>query len=103
MLVTPKKGTACLTLTLVVDATVIVMVSPHNDHCLFQIISRCRVGLLKTAKSVRLAAVPRWRTPCFVCGHKLMRHAEQVPQDIGRDAGQANQHGAVDRNSLAGG
>ena len=28
-------------------------------------------------------------------GHKLVRHAEQVPQDIGRDAGQANQHGAV--------
>ena len=28
-------------------------------------------------------------------GHKLVRHGEQVPQDIGRDAGQANQHGAV--------
>jgi hypothetical protein len=42
MLVTPKKGTACLTLTLVVDATVIVMVSPQNDHCLLQIISRRR-------------------------------------------------------------
>ena len=36
MLVTPKKGTACLTLTLVVDATVIVMVSTRNDHCLLQ-------------------------------------------------------------------
>src|SRR5215469_2863383 len=34
------------------------------------------------------AAVPRWR-------HKLVSHAEQVPQDIVCDAGQANQHGAV--------
>jgi hypothetical protein len=47
-LVRPKKGTACLTLTLLVDATVIVMVSPQNDHCWLQIISRCSVGLLKT-------------------------------------------------------
>jgi hypothetical protein len=28
-------------------------------------------------------------------GNKLVSHAEQVPQDIGCDAGQANQHGAV--------
>jgi hypothetical protein len=28
-------------------------------------------------------------------GHELVSHAEQVPQDIGRDAGQANQHGGV--------
>jgi hypothetical protein len=28
-------------------------------------------------------------------GYKLVSHAEQVPQDIGCDAGQANQHGAV--------
>ena len=28
-------------------------------------------------------------------GHKLVSHTEQVPQDIGCDAGQANQHGAV--------
>ena len=27
--------------------------------------------------------------------HKLVSHAEQVPQDIGCDAGEANQHGAV--------
>jgi hypothetical protein len=28
-------------------------------------------------------------------GHKLVSHAEQVPQDIGCNAGKANQHGAV--------
>jgi len=28
-------------------------------------------------------------------GHKLVSHTEQVPQDIGCDAGQANQHGGV--------
>jgi len=28
-------------------------------------------------------------------GYKLVSHAEQVPQDIGCDAGQSNQHGAV--------
>lgn len=27
--------------------------------------------------------------------NKLVRHAEQLAQDIGRDAGQANQHGVV--------
>ncbi|MGA8440593.1 MAG: hypothetical protein WB762_25240 [Candidatus Sulfotelmatobacter sp.] len=30
-----------------------------------------------------------------VRGHKPVSHAEQVPQDIGRDAGHAIQHGAV--------
>jgi hypothetical protein len=28
-------------------------------------------------------------------GHELVSHAEQVPQDTGRDARQANQHGTV--------
>jgi hypothetical protein len=28
-------------------------------------------------------------------GHKPVSHAEQVPQYIGRDAGQPNQHSAV--------
>ena len=28
-------------------------------------------------------------------GHKLVSHAEQVPQYIGCDAGQADQHGVV--------
>jgi hypothetical protein len=31
----------------------------------------------------------------LVGGHELVSHAEQVAQDIGRDAGHANQHGAV--------
>jgi hypothetical protein len=39
--------------------------------------------------------VPRWRVACRVRGHKLVSHAEQVPQDIGCDAGQTNQHGGV--------
>jgi len=30
-----------------------------------------------------------------VRGYKLVSHAEQVPQDIGCEAGQANQHGVV--------
>jgi hypothetical protein len=40
-------------------------------------------------------AMSRGRTACRVSGHKLVSHAEQVPQDIGRDTGQANQHGVV--------
>jgi len=46
-------------------------------------------------KSDRLASVPRWRTGCRVGGHELASHAEQVPQDIGCHAGQANQHGGI--------
>ena len=54
------------------------------------------LGLLGSQPELhRLAAVSRWRTPCSVGGHKLVSHAEQVPQDIGCDAGQANQHGSV--------
>jgi hypothetical protein len=40
-------------------------------------------------------SLPRWRTACLVRGHKPVSHAEQVPQDVGRDAGHPNQHGAV--------
>ena len=39
--------------------------------------------------------MPRRRTACRLGGHELVSHAEQIPQDIGRDAGQANQHGVV--------
>jgi hypothetical protein len=46
-------------------------------------------------KSDALAFIPRWRTPRRVSGHKLVSDAEQVPQNIGRDAGHANQHGGV--------
>jgi hypothetical protein len=46
-------------------------------------------------ESDRLASAARWRTACRVGGHKLVSHAEQVPQDIRCDAGQANQHGVV--------
>ena len=56
MLVTPKNGTACLTLTLVVDATVIVMVSPQNDHCLLQIISRCRSRIPRKPAGIKSLA-----------------------------------------------
>ena len=38
------------------------------------------------------AALPRWRTGRGVAGHKLVGHPEQVPQHIGTDARQANQH-----------
>jgi hypothetical protein len=49
----------------------------------------------KQPKSDWLASFPRWRRACLMRGHKLVSHAEQVPQDIWCDAGQANQHGAV--------
>jgi hypothetical protein len=52
-------------------------------------------GIHGSMKSDGLAAVPRWRTACLMRGYKLVSHAEQVPKDIGCDAGQANQHGAV--------
>src|SRR5271166_6348903 len=94
MLVTPKKGTACLTFTLVVDAT--VMVPLPNVNAYRSNIRSVALGLLGSQpESDRLAAVSRWRTPCRVGGYKLVSHAKQVPQDIGCDAGQANQHGAV--------
>src|SRR5437660_4370960 len=54
------------------------------------------LGLLGSQpKSESFAAVPRWRAASRVRGHKPVSHAEQVAQDIRRDAGQANQHGAV--------
>src|SRR5208282_5591819 len=54
------------------------------------------LGLLGSEpKSESLASVPRWRTACRLGDHKLVSHAEQVPQDIGGDTGQANQHGTV--------
>src|SRR5580704_10994088 len=46
-------------------------------------------------ESHRRAAVSRWRTPCRVGVHKLVSHAKQVPQDIGCNAGQANQYRSV--------
>ena len=46
-------------------------------------------------ESGRLATVPRCRTARLMHSHKLVSHAEQVPQDIACDAGEANQHGAV--------
>src|SRR5271167_266281 len=52
-------------------------------------------GIHGLMKSDTLALIPRWRTPCRVGDHKLVSHSEQVPQDIGCDAGQANQHGVV--------
>jgi len=42
-----------------------------------------------------LSAPPRWRTRWYVGGHKLVSHAEQVPQHVGIDAREANQNGAV--------
>lgn len=41
------------------------------------------------------ASLPRWRTGRGFAGHKLVGHAEQVPQHIRIDARQANQHGVV--------
>jgi hypothetical protein len=40
-------------------------------------------------------SIARWRTACFMRGHKLVSHAKQVPEDIGCDAGQANQYRTV--------
>src|ERR1035441_10457678 len=94
MLVTPKKGTACLTLTLVVDAT--VMLPLPNVNAYRSNIRSVALGLLGSQpESDRLGAVSRRRMACLMRGHELVSHAEQVPQDIGCDAGQANQHGAV--------
>ena len=39
--------------------------------------------------------VPRWRVASRISGHKFVSHAEQVPQDIRCNAGQANQHRGV--------
>jgi hypothetical protein len=41
------------------------------------------------------ASVLRGRTASRVGGHKFVSHAEQVAQDIGCDAGQADQHSVV--------
>ncbi len=43
----------------------------------------------------KLAALPRWRTGRGVACHKLVGHAEQVPQYIQIDARQANQHAVI--------
>jgi hypothetical protein len=53
------------------------------------------LGIHCLMKSDALSFIPRWRTPRRVGGHEFVSHAEQVPQDAGCDAGQANQHGAV--------
>ena len=50
MLVTPKKGTACLTLTLVVDATVMV---PSKDHCPRGSVSRRRFRIARKPAGIR--------------------------------------------------
>jgi hypothetical protein len=44
---------------------------------------------------IELSALLRWRTRCGDAGHKLVSHAEQVPQDIGSDASKTNQNGCV--------
>src|ERR1700722_1337546 len=94
MLVTPKKGTACLTLTLVVDAT--VMVPLPNLNAYRSNIRSVALGLLGSQpESDRLASAARWRTACLERGHKLVSHAEQVSQDIGCDTRETNQYGAV--------
>jgi len=46
-------------------------------------------------KSDALAFIPRWRRPCRLGDHELMSHSQQVAENIGRDAGQANQYGGV--------
>jgi len=38
------------------------------------------------------ASLPGWPTELGIAGHKLVGHAEQVPQYIGIDPRQANQH-----------
>jgi len=52
-------------------------------------------GIHGLMKSDALASTPKWRTACRVGGHELVSHAEQIPQGIRCDAGQANQHGGV--------
>ena len=44
---------------------------------------------------IELSAPPHWRTGCGTSGHKLVSHAEQVPEDIGSDASKSNQNGRV--------
>ena len=41
------------------------------------------------------SALPSWRALRRVAGHKLVVHTEQVSQNIGTYAREANQHGAV--------
>src|ERR1700723_233258 len=94
MLATPKKGTACFTLTLVVDATVILPL-PNVNAYRSNIRPVARGLLGSQPESDRLAAVSRWRSAFLVRIHKLVSHAKQVPQDIGCDVGQANQHRSV--------
>jgi hypothetical protein len=56
-------------------------------------------GIHSSMKSDRFGSAARWRTACLMRGRKLVSRAEQVLQDIGCDAGQANQHGGVVENS----
>jgi hypothetical protein len=94
MLVTQKKGTACLTLALVVDAT--VMVPLPNVNAYRSNMRSVALGLLGSQpESDRLPSAARWRTACLKRGHKLVSHAEQVPQDIWCDKRETNQYGAV--------
>src|SRR5215471_14896537 len=46
--------------------------------------------------SVPSAALPRRRTARCAASHKLVGHAEQVPQNIGIDPRQANEYGVTD-------
>ena len=39
--------------------------------------------------------IPRSRTGRLIAHHKLVGHAEQVPQHVGADAGQPNEHSGV--------
>jgi hypothetical protein len=75
MLVTPKKGTACLTLTLVVDANGHGS-SPQRINAYRSNIRSFALGLLGSQpESRRLAAVSRWRTAFLARVHKLVSHA----------------------------
>src|SRR5580658_1310767 len=78
--------------------TMLTSLSLSNQHMIARTAiagTRTRLWLASVPESDRLAAVPRWRRACRVGGHELVSHAQQVAQDIGRDAGQANQDRAV--------
>src|ERR1700722_12522846 len=69
---------------------------PHPINAYRSNIRSVALGLLGSEPEADgLASAARWQTACLMGGNKLVSHAEQVPQDIGSDAGQANQHGSV--------
>jgi hypothetical protein len=84
----PTLGRECLSDPDVAQA-------PTVDASLTDCFAGANAMLVNPPGSHRLASVPRWRAACRVRGHKLVSHAEQLPQYIGCDAGQANQHVVV--------